>query len=155
EVLKEQYKKGSYEEALEAYKQHVSSLKPGSNRTPGTGRYVARKTFDKVNAAFQEKVTLPADAQIHHALEGGRLADDPVNALDASHLEIVTGKEAVKGTTHNRAARAVALQKQGDKNPGRTATVEMEDAKAISQGATDANIEPAESALENPLVATA
>src|SRR5262249_53432252 len=127
----------SYEKNLQAFQEEALKLPVGSNRQPNTRIYLARKTFDKVADAFSKKVELPEDTQIHHALEDGGLAEDPLGALDASHLEIVKGKTAVLGTSHNRADRAVKYQKQGVKNPGLKATEEME--KAQAQGAQAAS----------------
>src|SRR5262249_19009061 len=111
EVLERQYEMGSYEKNLQAFQEEALKLPVGSNRQPNTRIYLARKTFDKVADAFSKKVELPEDTQIHHALKDGGLAEDPLGALDASHLEIVKGKTAVVGTSHNRADRAVKYQK--------------------------------------------
>jgi RHS repeat-associated protein len=109
-----------------------TGLPKGTNKKPGTQVFVARQIlFKKANIEFRTRVPLPENAQIHHALSGGGLAENPAASLDEGHLEIVFGNTNDPTTTHHRAAQATKLHNQGVKNPGIVATEEME--KGISE----------------------
>jgi len=129
-VLEPRYHGGSFAANITRYQQELQKLPVGTNTTPGSARYIARQLFGRANAAFRKLVDLPQGSQVHHALEGESLAENPGAALDASHLEVTGGQATVPSTTHYRAHEAVRLKVKGVKNPGVEATSKMEAARA-------------------------